>query len=334
MTTETPVIEVRGLRVCFNTAAGKVMAVDAVDFAVGAGETLAIVGESGSGKSIMSLSLLRLVPAPGEITAGQILFRGEDLVAKPAHAMRDIRGGQIGMIFQEPNTSLNPVQTIGDQIIEAIQLHEPTSHAQAHARAIEVLQLTGIPSPETRVKAYPHELSGGMRQRAMIAMALACRPRLLIADEPTTALDVTVQAQILDLMRELKATTGAAIILITHDLGVVAEMADRVAVMYAGRIVETAPVGALFDSPEHPYTVGLLSSMPAIEGDEEPLTPIEGGPPDPLALPPGCGFQPRCPFAIARCSTQVPPLRTVRPGHSSACWRTPLLETLMQEGQA
>ncbi|MBB6466488.1 oligopeptide/dipeptide ABC transporter ATP-binding protein [Aminobacter lissarensis] len=331
MTQDIPLIAVRGLRVGFHAAGGTVAAVDDVDFSVRAGETLAIVGESGSGKSVMSLSLLRLVPSA--ITTGEILFRGDDLLTKPAHAMRDIRGGRIGMIFQEPNTSLNPVQTIGDQIVEAIQLHEAVGKAAARARAVEVLELTGIPSPRARMKSYPHELSGGMRQRAMIAMALACRPELLIADEPTTALDVTVQAQILDLMRELKANSGAAIILITHDLGVVAEMADRVAVMYAGRIVEIAPVTDLFDGPEHPYTIGLLSSMPSIDGDSETLTPIEGSMPDPLALPAGCRFQPRCPFAIKRCAMEAPPLETVRPGHLSACWRAPLLETLTRGGQ-
>ncbi|MBE1203575.1 ABC transporter ATP-binding protein [Aminobacter carboxidus] len=331
MTQDIPLIAVRGLRVGFHTAGGTVAAVDDVNFSVRAGETLAIVGESGSGKSVMSLSLLRLVPSA--ITTGEILFRGDDLLTKPAHAMRDFRGGRIGMIFQEPNTSLNPVQTIGDQIVEAIQLHEAVGKAAARARAVEVLELTGIPSPRARMKSYPHELSGGMRQRAMIAMALACRPELLIADEPTTALDVTVQAQILDLMRELKANSGAAIILITHDLGVVAEMADRVAVMYAGRIVEIAPVTDLFDGPEHPYTIGLLSSMPSIDGDSETLTPIEGSMPDPLALPAGCRFQPRCPFAIKRCAMEAPPLETVRPGHLSACWRAPLLETLTRGGQ-
>jgi len=331
MSPDIPLIEVRGLRVGFQTAGGTVAAVDDVDFSVRAGETLAIVGESGSGKSVMSLSLLRLVPSA--ITSGEIRFRGEDLLARPAHAMRDIRGGRIGMIFQEPNTSLNPVQTIGDQIVEAIQLHQAVAKAAARARAVEVLEMTGIPSPAARMKSYPHELSGGMRQRAMIAMALACRPELLIADEPTTALDVTVQAQILDLMRELKANSGAAIILITHDLGVVAEMADRVAVMYAGRIVEIAPVTDLFDGPEHPYTIGLLSSMPSIDGDSETLTPIEGSMPDPLALPPGCRFQPRCPFAIKRCAIEAPPLESVGPGHLSACWRAPLLESLTRGGQ-
>nr|WP_280954142.1 ABC transporter ATP-binding protein [Mesorhizobium loti] len=326
-----PLIEVRGLRVGFQTAGGTVAAVDDIEFAVCAGETLAIVGESGSGKSVMSLSLLRLVPSA--VTTGEILFHGEDLLSKPAHAMRAIRGGRIGMIFQEPNTSLNPVQTIGDQIVEAIQLHQAVGKAAARVRALEVLELTGIPSPKARMKSYPHELSGGMRQRAMIAMALACRPELLIADEPTTALDVTVQAQILDLMRELKTSSGAAIIMITHDLGVVAEMADRVAVMYAGRIVEIAQVTDLFDGPEHPYTIGLLSSMPSIDGVSETLTPIEGNMPDPLAMPAGCRFQPRCPFAIARCAVEAPELVTVRPGHLSACWRAPLLDGLTQGGQ-
>lgn len=326
MNPDTPLMEVRGLRVCFRVSGGTAVAVDDIDFSVRAGETLAIVGESGSGKSVMSLSLLRLVS--GAVTTGEILFHGEDMLKKSARAMRDIRGGRIGMIFQEPNTSLNPVQTIGDQIIEAIQLHETVSNAAAHTRAVEALELTGIPSPIARMKCYPHELSGGMRQRAMIAMALACRPELLIADEPTTALDVTVQAQILDLMRELKSSRGAAIILITHDLGVVAEMADRVAVMYAGRIVEIASVADLFDGPEHPYTIGLLSSMPAIDGSTEMLTPIEGSMPDPLALPSGCRFEPRCPFAIERCVVQSPPLKIVKPGHLSSCWRTPLLESL------
>ncbi len=333
MKVNSPLIEVRGLRVCFPSEGGTAVAVDDVDFTVGAGETLAIVGESGSGKSIMSMSLLRLVPTPPAIVSGEILFDGENLLTKPSHAMRRIRGGRIGMIFQEPNTSLNPVQRIGDQIVEAIRLHARVSKAAARKRAIEVLKLTGIPSPEVRLKSYPHELSGGMRQRAMIAMALACRPELLIADEPTTALDVTVQAQILDLMRKLKSSIGAAIILITHDLGVVAEMADRVAVMYAGRIVEIAAVRDLFNAPEHPYTVGLLSSMPAIDGSQDALIPIEGNMPDPSAILPGCRFQPRCPFAIDVCGLEPPPLRAVRPGHLSACWRTPLLKTLTREGQ-
>jgi oligopeptide/dipeptide ABC transporter ATP-binding protein len=325
----SPLLDVRDLTVSFVTEAGTATAVDHISFMVREGETLAVVGESGSGKSVMSLALLRLIPEPpGRITADNILFEGEDLLSKSPEEIRRIRGGRIAMIFQEPNTSLNPVHRIGDQIAEAVLLHERVSRTEAHARAVEMLRLTGIPSPEERVRSYPHELSGGMRQRAMIAMALACRPKLLIADEPTTALDVTVQAQILDLMRDLKAKTGAAIILITHDLGVVAEMADRVAVMYAGRIVETAPVTDLFAGPEHPYTLGLLSSMPSLSGKAERLAPITGSLPNPLQLPTGCRFAPRCPFSEPRCEEADPPLREVRPGHFSACRRTPLLEQL------
>ncbi|QIG46627.1 ABC transporter ATP-binding protein [Nordella sp. HKS 07] len=325
----SPLLDVRDLTVSFTTEAGTITAVDEASFHVSEGETLAVVGESGSGKSVMSLALLRLIPEPpGHIAKGAIVFEGDDLLTKSPTAIRRIRGGRIAMIFQEPNTSLNPVRTIGDQIAEAVLLHENATRAEAMARAVEMLRLTGIPSPAERVKAYPHELSGGMRQRAMIAMALACRPKLLIADEPTTALDVTVQAQILDLMRDLKTKTGAAVILITHDLGVVAEMADRVCVMYAGRIVETAPVAELFEGPEHPYTVGLLSSMPSMTGAEGRLAPITGALPNLLDLPKGCRFAPRCPFAEAQCEDEEPALREIRPLHFSACRRAPLLDHL------
>jgi peptide/nickel transport system ATP-binding protein len=319
------VLEVRGLRTEFATDEGSFAAVDGVSFAVDAGCTLAIVGESGCGKSVTSLSIMGLVPdPPGRITGGSIRFEGRELVGAGKKDLMDLRGNGMAMIFQEPMTSLNPAFTIGEQIVEGLLRHQALTRAQAQERAIEVLRQVRIPSPEQRFHDYPHKLSGGMRQRAMIAMALACRPRLLIADEPTTALDVTIQAQILELMRALRAETGTAVILITHDLGVVAEVADEVAVMYAGRIVEQAPAAALFEAPQHPYTVGLLGSIPRLDVAQERLASIEGQVPSPLRRPPGCGFADRCPFAVAQCRAEAPPLREVEAGHLSACWRAPL----------
>jgi oligopeptide/dipeptide ABC transporter ATP-binding protein len=311
MTTDTPLLEVKGLRTEFRTGGSSFAAVDGISFSLAPGETLGIVGESGCGKSVTSLSIIRL--------------EGRNLLDLPESDMRAVRGDDIAMIFQEPMTSLNPVQTVGDQIIEAVQLHRSLSAAAARARALEMLQLVKIPSPETRLDEYPHQLSGGMRQRVMIAMALACDPKLLIADEPTTALDVTIQAQILDLLRDLRERTGAAIMLITHDLGVVAELAHRVIVMYAGRIVEEAPVGLLFSDPQHPYTLGLLGSIPRLGSDgDERLTAIEGVVPNPYALPPGCRFSPRCPLADEKCRAEQPALREIVPGHRAACWKAPL----------
>jgi len=326
MTKDTPLLEVKGLRTEFRSGGSSFAAVDGISFSLAPGETLGIVGESGCGKSVTSLSIMRLVPnPPGRITAGEIKLEGRNLLDLPEGDMRAIRGDDIAMIFQEPMTSLNPVQTVGNQIIEAVQLHRSLSAAAARARALEMLQLVKIPSPETRLDEYPHQLSGGMRQRVMIAMALACDPKLLIADEPTTALDVTIQAQILDLLRDLRERTGAAIMLITHDLGVVAELAHRVIVMYAGRIVEEAPVGLLFADPQHPYTLGLLGSIPRLGSDgDERLTAIEGVVPNPYALPHGCRFSPRCALADEKCRAEQPALREIAPGHRAACWKAPL----------
>jgi peptide/nickel transport system ATP-binding protein len=318
-------LEVRDLRTYFRVDGGEFAAVDGVNFTVEAGRTLGIVGESGCGKSVTALSIMGLVPQPpGRIAGGEIRFEGRDLLALPADAMRELRGDRISMIFQEPMTSLNPAFTVGDQIVEVIRRHRRADGAQARALAIDMLRRVRIPSPEERYHDYPHRLSGGMRQRVMIAIALACGPRLLIADEPTTALDVTIQAQILDLMRTLREETGTAIILITHDLGVVAEIADDVAVMYSGRIVERAPVAALFAKPQHPYTIGLLGSIPQLHREQTRLAAIEGQVPNPLAPATGCRFHPRCPFAIARCRREEPPLIPIAAAHKAACWRAPL----------
>jgi peptide/nickel transport system ATP-binding protein len=322
----TPLLAIEDLRTWFYTRDGIVRAVDGVSCAVYPRETLAVVGESGCGKSVTSLSILRLIASPpGKIVSGRLLFEGRDLLSLSEDAMRAIRGNEISMIFQEPMTSLNPVFTIGSQIAETLELHQRLDRRRATARAIEMLQLVKIPEPERRVRQYPHELSGGMRQRVMIAMALSCNPKLLIADEPTTALDVTIQAQILDLMRELKAKTGAAIILITHDLGVVAEMAQRVVVMYAGRKVEEAPVDGLFARPLHPYTKGLLGSIPrladaAAGGERKRLAEIPGMVPSLKEAIAGCVFAPRCPYATARCGAEYPPLEEKSAGHWVACW--------------
>ncbi len=307
------------------TAFGPVRAVDGVSLAVERGRTLGIVGESGCGKSVLSLSIMRLLTHPGRVVDGAVMLEGQDLLGLSSRAMRDVRGREVAMIFQEPMTSLNPVHRVGFQITEALRAHDTASSDSAlKAAAIAALDRVRIPDPSRAMEKYPHELSGGMRQRVMIAMALACKPKLLIADEPTTALDVTVQAQILDLLRDLQAETGMGIILITHDLGVIAEMADDVAVMYAGRVVERASARDLFEDPQHPYTLGLLGSIPRLDLDRDRLTAIEGTVPPPFAWPPGCRFAPRCPFAEAACEAAPPPLREVAPGHQAACIRAPL----------
>ena len=321
----TPLLEVRGLHTHFTTDDGEFPAVDGVSFRVEAGRTLAIVGESGCGKSVTALSIMGLVPSPpGQVRAGSIRFEGKELVGAPARAMQDLRGNGMAMIFQEPMSSLNPAFTIGEQIVEGLLRHRAIGRAEATERALAMLHKVRIPAPEQRFHEHPHKLSGGMRQRAMIAMALACDPRLLIADEPTTALDVTIQAQILDLMRTLQRETGTAIVLITHDLGVVAEVADEVVVMYAGRIVEQAAVRTLFEAPQHPYTIGLLGSIPRLDADRARLASIDGQVPSPLRRPAGCSFAERCPFADARCRSAAPELREVGAGHLSACWKAPL----------
>jgi peptide/nickel transport system ATP-binding protein len=323
----TPLLEVVDLKTYFFTRDGVVRAVDGVSFSVYTGETLAIVGESGCGKSVTSLSILRLIASPpGRIVSGRVRFEGRDLLDLSERQMRAVRGNEISMIFQEPMTSLNPVLTIGRQIAESLELHRGLSTRAATQRAIAMLRLVNMPEPERRVTQYPHQLSGGMRQRVMIAMALACDPRLLIADEPTTALDVTIQAQILDLMRALKDKTGAAIVLITHDLGVVAEMAQRVVVMYAGRKVEEAPVAQLFDQPRHPYTQGLLNSIPRLKqkgiGASARLAEIPGVVPSLLQEPSGCIFEPRCAYATERCRTEYPPFEAKTASHFAACWES------------
>ncbi len=329
-----PLLQVENLRTFFSTEDGDFPAVDGVSFSVNAGQTLAIVGESGSGKSVTALSIMGLIPnPPGRIAGGSIRFEGRELIGLPARALQALRGNGMAMIFQEPMSSLNPVFTIGQQIIESLQCHQNISDSEARAQALQLLEKVRIPAPEQRLNEHPHKLSGGMRQRAMIAMALANHPRLLIADEPTTALDVTIQAQILALMHSLQQDSGTAIVLITHDLGVVAEVADTVVVMYCGRVVEQAPVAALFDTPQHPYTVGLLGSMPRLYGQATRLAAIAGQVPPPLPRPVGCAFAERCPFVQDRCRAEAPPLRRIGSdagagaggdGHLSACWRAPL----------
>jgi peptide/nickel transport system ATP-binding protein len=316
------ILEVKDLRTYFYTRDGVVRSVDGVSFSVSEGETLAIVGESGCGKSVTSLSLLRLIPTPpGKIVSGSVLYHGKDLLKLSEDEMRDIRGDKISMIFQEPMTSLNPVITVGRQIGEVLELHRQCSKEEVHDRILELLKLVNIPEPERRMNEYPHQLSGGMRQRIMIAMALACDPEILIADEPTTALDVTIQAQILNLMRELRDRTRAAIILITHDLGVVAEMAQRVVVMYAGRKVEEASVYDLFAKPMHPYTLGLLNSMPRLDDtSSKRLVEIPGMVPSMRTEIVGCAFAPRCPEASERCLLESPALKDYGNEHSVACW--------------
>ena len=314
-------LEVTGLTTRFRTERGAVMAVDDVSFDVDAGETLAIVGESGSGKSVTALSLMRLIPnPPGEIVAGEVMFEGRDLLKLSNDEMQAVRGDRIAMIFQEPMTSLNPSLTVGLQVGEPLQLHRGISWKSAMEKAGDLLARVRIPDAKARVEAYPHQFSGGMRQRAMIAMALACQPKLIIADEPTTALDVTVQSQILSLLKELTRETGAAMILITHDLGVVARYADRVVVMYAGRVVESAPAEELYARPRHPYTRGLMASVPRLHSDTgERLIPIEGQPPDLSRMPVGCAFAPRCRQATDICRNEPPPLRDCGPQHRVAC---------------
>jgi oligopeptide transport system ATP-binding protein len=315
-------LEIRDLRVSFRTDAGPVPAVRGVDLGLSEGETLAVVGESGCGKSVTALSILRLVATPpGSYDGGEIRFDGTDLLRVSEESIRKVRGNDVAMIFQEPMTSLNPVFSVGDQVAEAIELHQAVGTAEARTRAVEALRRVGIPAPEQRVGEYPHQMSGGMRQRVMIAMALACNPKLLIADEPTTALDVTIQAQILDLIATLQRELGMAVLLITHDLGVVAETAHRVAVMYAGRVVEEAGVDELFDRPRHPYTAGLLRSRPRLDVSAGRLVPIDGTVPDALHVPPGCAFHPRCPLAIPRCKSEAPPLAGTAGGRF-ACWVT------------
>ncbi|MDQ3524400.1 MAG: ABC transporter ATP-binding protein [Chloroflexota bacterium] len=320
--TGQPLLEVKNLKTQFFTQDGVVKAVDDVSFYVMPGETLGVVGESGSGKSMTGLSLMRLIPnPPGKIVNGEILFNGSDIRKMSEEQVRSIRGNDIAMIFQDPMTSLNPVLTINRQISESLQLHMGMNKSQARARAVELLELVGIPNATERVDQYPHQFSGGMRQRVMIAMALSCDPKLLIADEPTTALDVTIQAQILDLMRNLQSETGAGVILITHSMGVVAGMADRVQVMYAGHIIETADTGEVFANPRHPYTVGLMQSIPRLDASRrEKLRPIRGMPPDLIDLPDMCPFTPRCNYASEKCEQKNPPLMEVKPGHYSACW--------------
>ncbi|MDW0116220.1 ABC transporter ATP-binding protein [Sporosarcina thermotolerans] len=314
------VLQVRNLKTHFFSGSQVIKAVDGVDFDLRKGQTIGIVGESGSGKSVTSLSIMRLVdPTAGKVVDGQILLHGDDLLQKSEESMRKIRGNKISMIFQEPMTSLNPVFSVGEQIAEAYRIHEKLPRKQAWAKAIEMLKLVGIPSPEKRAKQEPHELSGGMRQRVMIAMAIACNPELLIADEPTTALDVTIQAQILSLLKELQNNLGLAVMLITHDLGVVAETCDEVVVMYCGQVVEHTDVDTLFNNPKHPYTQGLLKSIPTIHEDVDELETILGTVPSPTDLPVGCNFAPRCPFAKELCIQEAPPL-LVENDDKIRCW--------------
>ena len=314
-------LAVSNLKTYFFTGEGLVKAIAGIDFTIDRGETLALVGESGCGKSMTALSLLRLVPEPGRIVEGDIRLNGLDLLHMPAEEMRRVRGNRISMIFQEPMTSLNPVFRIGDQIMESLLLHRGKNKQEAAGIAIELLHKVGIPAAAQRFKDYPHQLSGGMRQRVMIAMALACNPQLLIADEPTTALDVTIQAQIMDLLGQIKAERDMATLLITHDLGVVAENADRVAIMYAGRILETAPVKELYQDPRHPYTRGLLACIPRVGERRKRLLPIEGTVPRAGSAADGCSFLERCPEGFAPCRGELPPLREVQPGHWVRCWQ-------------
>jgi oligopeptide/dipeptide ABC transporter ATP-binding protein len=320
-----PLLEVRDLRTEFRTGAGVVRAVDGISYSVDPGETVAVVGESGSGKSVGALSILRLIPdPPGRIVGGEVMFAGRDLMTLSDADMREVRGGQIGMVFQEPMTSLNPVLTIGRQITEMVEQHRGFGREAAQARAVELLGLVGIAEPQRRLKQYPHHLSGGMRQRIMIAIALACEPKLIIADEPTTALDVTIQAQILELMQQLTQRLGVALIVITHNLGIVARYAHRVSVMYAGRIVESGSAAAIYHAPRHPYTMALLRSVPRLDRPRQArLDPIEGAPPDLTRLGHGCAFRPRCRFAVAACAAAAPPLEPVGDaGQLAACFRS------------
>jgi oligopeptide/dipeptide ABC transporter ATP-binding protein len=326
-----PLLEVRNLRTEFRTGAGLVRAVDGVSYTVDPGETVAVVGESGSGKSVGALSILRLIPdPPGRVVGGEVMFAGRDLMKLSDAEMRKVRGGEIGMVFQEPMTSLNPVLTIGRQITEMIEQHRGNDRAAAQKRAVELLGLVGIADAARRLKQYPHQLSGGMRQRVMIAIALACEPKLIIADEPTTALDVTIQAQILELMQQLTQRLGVALIVITHNLGIVARYAHRVNVMYAGRIVESGPAASIYHSPRHPYTIALLKSVPRLDRPRQArLDPIEGQPPDLTRLDQGCAFRPRCRFAVEACAAGVPSLDPAgAPGQFAACFRSAELSSL------
>jgi oligopeptide/dipeptide ABC transporter ATP-binding protein len=320
------VLEVEDLRIRFAGGPADLDLIDGISFKVEAGRTLCIVGESGCGKSVTALSMMGLLPKTAQVTAGQIRFQGRDLLALSERERADLRGNEIAMIFQEPMTSLNPSFTIGDQIAEAVIRHRTVSQQQARARALDVMRRVRIPAPEARFDAYPHQFSGGMRQRVMIAMALANDPKLLIADEPTTALDVTIQAQILRLIKTLQEETGTALVLITHDLGVVAEVADDVAVMYGGSIVEYGPVARIFDDPQHPYTVGLMGSVPSLGPREGKLATISGSVPTASDMPPGCRFSTRCPFADDRCRTVVPPAVEHASGHFARCWYAPLVQ--------
>jgi peptide/nickel transport system ATP-binding protein len=322
---DAALLEVRNLCTWFHTDRGLFKAVDGISFEVDRARSVGLVGESGCGKSVTSLSLMGLVASPpGQVSADALVFEGRDVLGLSANERRLLRGGRMAMVFQEPMTSLNPVHTIGHQIVEAIRAHSDITPEAARARAIEVLELVRIPSAAQRFDDFPHQLSGGMRQRVMIAMALSCEPSLLIADEPTTALDVTIQAQILDLLRDLQQRLGMAILIITHDLGVIAELVDAVIVMYAGQVVESAPVKALFDDPQHPYTIGLLGSIPRLDVQRARLATIEGSVPSPANQPAGCRFAPRCPFADARCHADAPPLREMGPSHKVACWKAPV----------
>lgn len=321
MTTATTLLEVKGLKTYFYTEDGVVQAINGVDFTIRPGEVMGLVGESGSGKSVTSLSIMRLLSGSGKIVEGQVVMEGKDLVSLPEAQMVKLRGDEISMIFQQPTSCLNPVFRIGDQIAETIMVHQDLSKREAWAQAVEMLRKVGIPAPEKRATAFPHEISGGQAQRVMIAMALSCQPRLLIADEPTTALDVTIQAQILDLMRQLRDETGTAILLITHDMGVIAEMCDNVAVMYAGQIVEYASVAELFEQPLHPYTEGLLAAIPTLGEMKDTLAVIPGSVPNLINLPQGCKFAPRCPYVKEEiCTVQTPDLREVAPGHRARCY--------------
>ncbi len=315
-------LEVRGLTTAFMTGRGEVNAIEDVTFTLKEGEILGIVGESGSGKSVTALTIMDLLPRPpARVAAGEVIFNGQDLTRMPDRDMRRIRGPGISMIFQEPMTSLNPVFSIGDQIMETIAAHERLSQSDLRKRAIDMLDKVGIPSASTRLDDYPHQMSGGQRQRVMIAMALACNPKLLIADEPTTALDVTIQAQILDLLMDLRDEFGMAIMIITHNMGVIAETADRVMVMYAGRVIEEAPVETIFDHPMHPYTRGLLDCIPSLTEDKPRLVAIPGTLPEPARRPPGCRFGPRCAHALPACSASIPVLESLEPAHTAACFR-------------
>ena len=324
MSNNKPLLEVKGLKTYFYTEDGVVRAVDGVNFEVYPGEVLGLVGESGCGKSVTSLSIMRLISKPGRVDAGEILLDGEDLLKLPEDEMIKVRGNRISMIFQQPQTALNPVFKVGDQLSEVLNVHQDMGKEAGWNRAVSLLKMVGVSDPERRAEAYPHELSGGMAQRVMIAMALACVPELLIADEPTTALDVTIQAQILDLMRDMRREMGTSVILITHDLGVVAEMAERVAVMYAGEIVEQTDVQVLFDEPLHPYTQGLIGSIPVLGEIKEKLDVIPGSVPNLVNLPPGCRFAPRCQarvkHALDICTKQEPELEDIKPGHKVRCW--------------